>query len=183
MSSIIVVDYDPAWPQLFIEEQTRIRALIGEYVTEIEHIGSTSIPGLAAKPIIDILLVIRSYSLVAQCVQPLESIGYEYRGEAGIPGRHFFRKFSPTEPPVRTHHIHMIEKSNEQYAWNLLFREYLRRHPETVQEYAVLKRELVVKYRDDRAAYTDAKAPFVYSTVRKAVLEALEEMRAMREGQ
>jgi GrpB-like predicted nucleotidyltransferase (UPF0157 family) len=177
IDAVIIVDYNPQWPSMYEQEKTRIQSVIGEYLIDIQHVGSTSIPGLSAKPIIDIMAVIRNISFVEQCVKPLEALDYAYKGEGGIPGRHFFRK--PTDIPRtgRTFHMHMVEKGHEQWAMYQLFREYLRLHPESVQQYDTLKRELAAKHGADREAYTDAKAPFIRSILRAAVIEAMHEKK------
>src|SRR5689334_1122677 len=94
--------YHKEWEQLFREEKARLQAAVGLFVLDIQHVGSTSIPGLIAKPIIDIAIAVRSFEEARVCIQPVESLGYRYRGENGIPRRHFFVKGNP-----RTHHIHM----------------------------------------------------------------------------
>src|SRR5947209_7330403 len=91
MPYIELVEYNRAWPTLFEEEKVRMLAAIGEHIDDIQHIGSTSVPGLGAKPIIDILISLPEIALVESCVWPMQQMGYEYLGEAGIPGRHFFR--------------------------------------------------------------------------------------------
>ena len=179
-SDVVIVDYNPAWPIMYEEERAQIQALIGEYISEIHHVGSTSIPGLGAKPIIDILVIVREFALGERCVEPLATLGYEYMGEYGIPGRHYFRK--PVGPfETRTHHIHMVEKGHDQRALMLIFREYLRLHPEAMQEYYQLKKGLAEQYKTDRDQYTDAKAPFVKSIVRAAIEEAFAERKQQAE--
>lgn len=171
LQPIVVVDYDPEWSRIYEEERTRIIDLIGNCLEEIQHVGSTSIPGLAAKPIIDILAIIPEISIVEHCVKPLERLDYAYFGENGIPDRHYFRKPSDIRFHQHTHHIHMMERGHEQVHKMLMFRDYLRRQPEAVQAYQDLKRELATKYRGDRVAYTDAKEPFVQSILRLAEKE------------
>ncbi|MBO0796213.1 MAG: GrpB family protein, partial [Ktedonobacteraceae bacterium] len=123
MSSIVIAEYDPAWSQLYAEEQQKIRALIGTYIFDIQHIGSTSVPGLAAKPVIDIMIGIHSLDLVEQTVEPLASLGYEHLGEHGIPERHFFRKPAHAISfAERTHHLHMMERGHIQWETHQLFR-------------------------------------------------------------
>jgi GrpB-like predicted nucleotidyltransferase (UPF0157 family) len=178
MSSVIIVDYDPTWPQQFEEEKVHILATISDYITEVEHIGSTSIPGLGAKPIIDIMVVIRDPALVECCIEPLRTLGYEYMGEYGVPGRHYFRKPGGEAFEKRTHHLHMYEKGHEQRALHLLFREYLRMYPESARRYDLLKRELATTYASDREAYTEAKTEFIRSIIRASIEEAF----AKREG-
>ena len=174
---VIIVDYNPQWPHMYEEERARIQDAIGDCLIDIQHVGSTSIPGLSAKPILDIMPVIREISLVASCVKPLEVLGYAYFGENGIPGRHYFRK--PTGITTKPHlvHLHILEKGHDQWAMMLLFRDYLRLHPESALQYDVLKRELAEKYGFDRVGYTDAKESFVRSIIRAAVLEAMSERK------
>lgn len=171
LQPIVVVDYDPEWVHMYEEERTRIVSLIGAYLEEIHHVGSTSIPGLAAKPIIDIFAIVSDIRVVEHCVKPLESLDYAYLREHGIPGRHYFRKPSDTRFHQHTHHIHMSERGLEQIYAMLTFRDYLRKHPEAVQAYQDLKKELAAKYSGDRDAYTDAKEPFVRSILRLAEKE------------
>jgi GrpB-like predicted nucleotidyltransferase (UPF0157 family) len=165
---IVVVDYDPTWPRLYEEEHTRIVSLIGDFLEEIHHVGSTSIPGLAAKPVIDILAIVSTLHMVERCVKPLARIDYAYFDENGIPGRHYFRKPSDISFQQHTHHLHMMTREHEQVRAMLDFRDYLRVHPESLREYQDLKRELAVRYRTDRNLYTDAKASLVTSILHSA---------------
>jgi len=166
-SSVRLVDYDPQWPILYQEEKASILSLIGDFVVDIQHIGSTAVPGLGAKPIIDIMVAIRRLALIEECFQPLQTIGYEYRGEYGIPGRYFFRK-PPGDPGARTHHLHMVERESDFWERHILFRDSLRAHPEEAQQYYQLKRELAAKFASDRDAYTEMKTSFIESVVNKA---------------
>ena len=136
-----IVNYDPQWPVLYEEEKGRILGVIGRRIVAIEHIGSTAVRGLAAKPIIDIMVAVRHLIDAGECIEPLQSIGYEYvpEFEVEIPERRFFRK---GPPEARTHHIHMIELTSEFWGRHLLFRDYLRTHPEAAQQYYQLKKEL-----------------------------------------
>lgn len=165
---ILLCDYDPAWPDRFAEEKARLLEAIGRLVAGIEHVGSTAVPGLAAKPIIDI--AVHLYSLVdaLKCIEPLVELGYECLGEYGIPGRIYFRKLTDEPLPGqavggkgRTHQIHMYELGHEQYAKQIIFRDYLRAHSETAREYEALKRELAARHVADVEAYADAKSEFV----------------------
>jgi GrpB-like predicted nucleotidyltransferase (UPF0157 family) len=169
---VVIVDYNPGWPTIYEEEKALVLAAIGEYIEEIHHVGSTAVPGLGAKPIIDMMIGIPDLALVEKCVQPLQSLGYEYLGEYGIPGRHYFRK--PPGPfasfAQRTHHIHMMETNHSEWRKHTLFRDYLRTHPEDAHQYEELKRELAVKFGSDRDAYTDAKTPFIEAILVKAAL-------------
>ena len=154
--TVRLAPYTPEWPRLFEEERRRIEEAVGGHALAVEHVGSTSVPGLPAKPIIDIMLAVRELSEVEHCVAPIERLGYVYKGENGLPERHFFAKGEP-----RTHHIHLVRIDGDHWRKHLLFRDYLRQHPTLAQEYAALKRRLAEQYHSDRAAYTDAKNPFI----------------------
>jgi GrpB-like predicted nucleotidyltransferase (UPF0157 family) len=154
VSSILVVAYNPLWPKRFEEEKKRILLVAHRYIEVIEHVGSTSVPGLGAKPIIDLLVGLRELSLVEQCVEPLKNLGYRYLGENGIPGRHYFRKPDTTYWIERTHHIHMVETDSDEWRRMLLFRDYLRDHPNMAQQYYLLKRELVMRLGSQPDAQT-----------------------------
>ena len=151
------------WRQLFIEEAATIRATIGEISALIEHVGSTSIGGIAAKPIIDIAVGVEKLVDGEKCVVPLENIGYEYRGEHGIAGRFYFVKGEP-----RTHHLHLVEKDSDFWRSHLLFRDYLRAHPAVAKEYEKLKLELARKYANDRDAYLYGKTDFIENVLKIA---------------
>ena len=162
-----IVNYDPQWPVLYEEEKGRILDVIGRRIAAIEHIGSTAVPELAAKPIIDIMIAVRRLADADECIEPLQDIGYEYvrEFEVEMPERRFFRKGPPEE---RTYHIHMIELTSEFWERHLLFRDYLRTHPEVAQQYYQLKKELAARYGSDREAYAEAKTPFIESIVAKS---------------
>ncbi len=168
---VIIVDYDPQWPCMYEEERACILNAIGEYLIDIQHVGSTSIPGLGAKPVLDIMPVIRDISLVEQCVEPLATLDYAYFGENGIPGRHYFRKPADITSQPHKVHLHVLEKGHEQWDMMLLFRDYLRMHPESARQYNTLKRELAERYGSDRVGYTNAKESFVKSIIRAAYYE------------
>ena len=168
----IVVEYDPRWPSLFEEEKARLLGVVGDQIEEIQHIGSTAVPGLGAKPIIDIQVSLRDLVLVQRCVGPLESIGYEYLGEYGVPGRHFFHKPARRPFSERTQNLQIVEKGGEQWRKVLLFRDYLRAHPEVSQQYHLLKKGLASRFGADRDGYTEAKTAFVHSVLEKAEMEA-----------
>lgn len=161
--TVQIIPYDPAWEILFATERERIAAAIGQQVLAIEHVGSTSIPNLAAKPILDIAIGVGSLDDVPDCVAPLTNLGYEYKGEHGLPERHYFTRGRPN----RTHHLHMVVVG--QYQWNTLipFRDHLRRNPETLAQYQQLKEELAARFPHDRLAYTDGKAEFIQAILRQ----------------
>ena len=163
---IEIVGYDTRWPRQFEEERRRILAAIGRYVAEVEHIGSTAVPGLAAKPIIDILVGLRSLADATNCINPLTGLGYEYvpEWEAELPERRYFRR---VEPRPRTHHIHMVENTSEFWRRQLLFRDYLRAHPEDARAYETLKRDLASRFEVGRD-YANAKSLFIKGILDKA---------------
>jgi GrpB-like predicted nucleotidyltransferase (UPF0157 family) len=162
-----LTEYDPRWPALFEEERQRILNATAAWVDRIEHVGSTAIRGMAAKPIIDILIGLRSIDDARKCIPRLEAIGYEYvpEHERQIPERRYFRK-GPVES--RTHHIHMVESSSAFFREHLLFRDYLRAHPKDAKQYEGLKRVLAARHENDREAYTKSKTEFIESIVRTA---------------
>jgi GrpB-like predicted nucleotidyltransferase (UPF0157 family) len=146
------------WHQMFAEEKARLQDAIGEFVVGIEHVGSTSVCGIAAKPILDIAIAITDKATGEKCVAPLENIGYVYRGENGIPGRFYFVKGSSER---RTHHLHMLLAGSDELRNHLAFRDYLLQNSDAAAEYDRLKKELANKYGNDRDAYLDGKAEFV----------------------
>ena len=155
---VIVVPYDSGWPKKYENEKHLILSVAGDLLKAIEHIGSTSISGLGAKPIIDILAGVDDLDIALECVAPLAGIGYEYRSETNpsIPERRYFRKGKP-----RLFHLHMCEYKGSFWYKHILFRDYLREHPEVAAEYFELKKRLAEKYGRDRIGYTEAKADFI----------------------
>lgn len=152
----MIVDYDPGWPVRFEEERRLIAQALSGLAVAIEHVGSTSVPGLAAKPVIDIMVAIRAFEDGERCVAPLEALRYEYRGDGGIPGRHYFRKGEP-----RSHHMHMVVYGGEFWERHIAFRDLLRADRALADAYAALKRELAAQHGAGRIAYTEAKTPFI----------------------
>lgn len=163
--AIEIAGYDPAWPGAYERERVAILGALGDLVFAIEHVGSTSVPGLGAKPIIDIMIGVRDLADHARCVAPLQSLGYEHKGEFGIPGRLYFRKLIDG---LRTHHIHLVEHGCDFWERHLLFRDYLRRHPQEVRQYQEMKARLAAQYGEDRIGYTEAKTEFIESALAKA---------------
>lgn len=161
-----VVPYCAAWPELYRQEAEKISEILGEQLVTIHHIGSTSVPGLSAKPIIDILPVVKEISAVDAHNAQFEALGYEPRGEYGIPGRRFFRKGIER----RTHHIHIFQESDHQNILrHVAVRDYLRAHPEAAAAYAALKRKLAAQFPRDIEAYCDGKDSFVKALEQKAL--------------
>jgi GrpB-like predicted nucleotidyltransferase (UPF0157 family) len=155
-----LVPPDPDWPQEFARENTRIREACAPVDIALEHIGSTSVPGLAAKPTIDILGLVTQLEEVESCIPRLAALGYRYKPEHEqvLPDRRYFSKKVGGRS---THHLHIYARSSPFWGRYLLFRNYLRAHPETAHECEQLKRELVAKYEGDPEAYTAGKAEFV----------------------
>ena len=164
---IIIVEYDPLWPILYEKEKAAILPAIGEFVLGIEHMGSTAVPGLPAKPLIDICIGLRQIDDAMKCVEPLKKLGYEYvpEYEKVLAERRYFRKGPPGQ---RTYHLHMWKMNSEGWKSHLLFRNVLRTQPEVAREYLALKKKLAEKYGHDRPAYSDAKSEFVKSVLAKA---------------
>jgi len=157
------------WAEQYALEKARIIEAIGAYVLDIQHVGSTSISSVPAKPIIDILIGVEDFEGASVCIVPMEGIGYVYRGEYGIPHRHYFVKGDP-----RTHHVHMVEKDSENWRITVLFRDLLRSHPDVAREYAEAKVRLAEQYREDRASYQRAKDKVVEGILDKAPKNSLE---------
>jgi len=129
-------------------------------VLDLQHVGSTAIPGIRAKPILDIAADVASYEAAAVCIAPLEALGYTYRGENGIPRRRYFVRRTPDGETTLVH-LHMLEAHSAEWENHLLFRDYLRAHPQDAQAYQALKEELMARYPRDRGAYTEGKGAFV----------------------
>lgn len=167
---VIIADYDPQWPLMYEQEKAKILSVTGDWVVAIEHVGSTAVPGIGAKPTIDILVGVRSLSDAEKCIAPLENIGYEYisEHEARMPWERFFRK-GPRG--AGTHHLHMQEVNCEDWQRLILFRDYLRTHPDVAKEYYHLKREFAATYGTNREGYNMAKTAFVDSVVARARAE------------
>ena len=169
---VAVVPYDPVWPKMFEEERTHLwSCLPRDLVKRIEHFGSTAVPGLAAKPVIDILVEVADLEETRRRIAPLlEAQGYEYfwRPSWGDSTPPFYAWFiKRDEAGARTHHIHMVEAHFEHWD-RLLFRDYLLRHPDIACEYGNLKERLARHHGRDRVAYTKAKTDFVFEVMAKA---------------
>lgn len=162
---IEVVPHHPQWFELFQMEAEKIAAVFGPEIIAIEHIGSTAIPGIKAKPIIDILVEVRDIEIVEAFNDKMIRLGYEPRGEFGIPGRRYFSKGSDTR---RTHHVHIFQTGNPETERHLNFRDYLSAHPEDAQAYSRLKETLTQKFPEAPDNYTDAKSEFIREIDRKA---------------
>lgn len=155
-----IVPYDPTWPQRFEQEKTRLSRALGENALRIDHVGSTAVPGLDAKPVIDAQISVASLDDESSYLPQLRSLGLSlrYRGE----DRRFFR---PPEYEPRTLHVHVCESGSRPEREHLLFAAYLRAHPSRRDAYAALKRDLARRFRDQREDYLASKAPFIQQTL------------------
>lgn len=153
-----VVEYRPEWPAMFEREASLLRGAFGPELTAIFHIGSTAVPGLAAKPVIDIMPVVRDLAAVDAGKRRFEELGYEYLGEFGIPGRRYMRKGGDR----RTHQVHVFAADDRQnIERHLAVRNYLREYPQEAAEYGALKAELARRFPLDIEKYCDGKDAFV----------------------
>jgi GrpB-like predicted nucleotidyltransferase (UPF0157 family) len=164
-----VVDYDPGWPARYAEERDRVVAAIGDAIQAIEHVGGTAVPGLPAKPVIDLMVGVEDIERAGPAVAGLINLGYEYvpELESQLPDLRYFRRGTP-----ETFHVHMVPVSSDYWAEHLLFRDYLRSHPQAAEEYGALKRGLADRFRFDRDAYRAGKLPFIDTVVAAARREA-----------
>lgn len=173
MDDIIIVKYDPAWPAKFAGEAQKLREVLGTNLAAIEHAGSTAVPGLSAKPIIDILVGVHSLEAAKASIPEIEALGYGYWREDTIPRRLYFVKGLPPNGP-RSHHIHFVEIGTDFWRTHLLFRDILRADPNEAKRYEGLKRLLAAQFTDDREAYTDGKAEYIQAVLEKAAINATE---------
>ena len=157
---VIISPYSLKWPQQFEEEKARIQQVISPFVIRIEHIGSTAVPDLPAKPVIDILIGVHSLADAPLFLPPLQKLGYRYISELEkeFPERRYLQKLTAS---THTHHLHIAEPDSQFFLDHLRFRDLLRAHPDLAGKYAKLKYELAKRYRYDREAYTDAKTNFI----------------------
>jgi GrpB-like predicted nucleotidyltransferase (UPF0157 family) len=162
---IIVVDYDPSWPERFSFLQRRIAAALGSMAVAIEHVGSTAVAHLPAKPIIDIDVLLATETDFEAVTERLAKPGYVYQGNLGIPEREAFAAPAHDVP----HHLYVCPAGSRVFREHLAFRDYLRAHPGEAKVYADLKRSLVLQFRDDRPAYTSGKSAFVAEIVSRAM--------------
>ena len=161
---VIIVAYVPAWAARFREEASRIASVFGGELLSIHHIGSTSVPGMSAKPIVDIMPVVRDISKVETFNEGMIQLGYTPMGEYGIKGRRYFVKGAA----VRTHHVHSYQPDNPEVNGHLDFRDYLIAHEDEAGQYAKLKTSLAAQHRYDMEAYTQGKAAFIKGVLANA---------------
>ena len=157
---------DPAWPSAFASEAARLHAALGALAVRIEHVGSTSVPGLAAKPIIDIQVSVPSIEPPEPYRRPLGALGHLFVPDPESPDYHFFGK--PAQRP-RTHHLHVCEAGSLHELRHLAVRDFLRAHPTEAEAYGAVKRSAAARHPGDRIAYMAAKRPFVEDLERRAL--------------
>jgi len=155
-----LVPHNPEWSQLADEEAKLILENLSIPIIGIYHIGSTSVPGIKAKPIIDFVMEVKDLEDVIQSITVLEGLGYISKGEYGIPGRQFFTKDSHGE---RSHHLHVFQTGHPDIERHLVFRDFLRANPEAAREYEKIKEKLAKRFPKASGSYTEAKSDFILS--------------------
>lgn len=165
---VLVVPHNPQWASMFEQESAQLKQALGANVVAIHHIGSTAIPTIYAKAIIDMLVEVDEIQAVDACNSAMESLGYEAMGEFGIPGRRYFRKDNAAK--VRTHHIHVFAAGSPEVVRHLAFRDFLLTHPDWAQRYSDLKRQLVAAHPESIEQYMDGKDPFIKEVERLALV-------------
>jgi GrpB-like predicted nucleotidyltransferase (UPF0157 family) len=165
MRRVDVSPYTESWRAEFNKESDKLVNIFGEEILEIHHIGSTAIEGLPAKPIIDLMPVVKSVLSVDDFREEMQAIGYLVKGENGIPGRRYFEKGGDD----RTHHVHIYEEGDKQIVRHLAFRDYVRDHPEVKKEYGNLKEKLAHRYPYDIASYIEGKEALVQDIENRAL--------------
>jgi GrpB-like predicted nucleotidyltransferase (UPF0157 family)/ADP-ribose pyrophosphatase YjhB (NUDIX family) len=180
MRSTQVVPYDARWPQMFEAEARRLAGVFGDELVAMHHMGSTAVPGLWAKPVIDILPEVRDIQHVDDLNDAMLQLGYVPKGENGIPGRRFFTRDVEDE---RRYHVHVFQTGDPEVARHLDFVEYLRRDPQARKAYAELKRALAAQYPTDVHRYTDAKTGFIREIDRQAAERHRAEPAASERGE
>ena len=158
-SRVIVLPYNEQWKQDFRKIEAELANALGSLALKIEHVGSTSVEGLSAKPIIDIDVVINDTTLLGDVISTLASIGYQHEGNLGIVGREAF-KYDGKEH-LQRHHLYVCPKDSPELKRHMAFRDYLRTHPDAVKEYSRIKEEEAKLYPEDIESYIEHKSPFI----------------------
>jgi len=170
-----VVEHDPEWHSVFQDLKETYISHLNDLIVEVEHVGSTAVPELCAKPCIDIDVVIEDYSAFSKVTEALSDLGYRHQGDLGINGREAFKRIDDkvpwdgTDSITMDHHLYVCPKDSKELKRHIAFRDHLKEDPDLKREYGELKKRLVSKYRRDRAAYTEAKTKFI-----ETVLERIE---------
>lgn len=164
---VVIVDYDPRWPILYEEEKHRILEVVRHKVIAIEHIGSTAVPGLGAKPIVDIMAAVLSSTVADECLPLLEPLGYDdVTPQLGNPDWYYC--LGKGRQGGHVYHLHLVRFNSEHWGKHLLFRDFLRTHTDAAKQYYELKKRLAAEYGSNRIGYTDAKTTFIESTFAQA---------------
>ena len=164
MGAVVLENYNKNWKSMYEEEEKKLKDLLKDNILEIKHVGSTSIEGLCAKPVIDIMVTVNKLSDVEKFKHLFtKELGYDFRDDGGEKGEYLVRKGTPD---ARTHFIHIIEDKSERYENFIYFKNYLEKHPEKIEEYRNLKIDLANKYADDRKSYTASKNDFIQEVIK-----------------
>ncbi|MBS7638226.1 GrpB family protein [Candidatus Bathyarchaeota archaeon] len=169
VGTVVLVDYDPLWPLLYEEERAQILDAVGEIVLAVEHIGSTAIPGMVAKPIIDLMAGVKGLREAEMCITPLRGLGY--LDVTPLPGGpEIYEWYYCLGKGVHSvgYHLHLVRYGGRHWEDHIIFREYLRSHPEVAEDYGRLKRRLATLYGLDRRSYTEGKTCFIEEVISKA---------------
>lgn len=170
IEEVTIEEYNSNWSKEFNEEKIKLQDILNDKVISIEHVGSTSVEGLGAKPILDIAIGVADLEVVNGFIEPLKKLGYEFVYHKEFPERRFFRK---GKWRAGTHHLHFYKFEGENWNNQILFRNYLKNNPDVLKEYHELKVGLANQYRFDRVSYTEAKAPFIKKILLKAKREQI----------
>ena len=157
---VVLVEHDPSWAQIYDEEERHVRRALAGLALDIQHCGSTAIPGIKAKPILDVVVGIARLALAQRCIGPLAGIGYAHLGDQVVPHEHFFSKGDP-----RTHHLHLVAWRGAGWSDKVLFRDRLLADPTLARAYETMKVMLAGRFPSDRASYTQAKAAFIAGVI------------------
>ena len=167
MRGVIRLDpYNPAWAECFRLEAKRLRERLRQRIGQIEHIGSTAVPELIAKPIIDLMASVDNFEEARSLVPDIEALGYTHGEKDEIPDRHYFAL--RLQDGTATHHLSLAERHSQFWAQQILFRDYLRANPKSRQEYANLKQRLAVKHAGNRLEYVEGKTEFITRVLERA---------------
>lgn len=172
--TVRIEEYNPEWKEEFLKEEALLRKELHDFEIDIQHVGSTSIVGCYAKPIIDIAIGVKSLEYGEFLIPSLCKIGYTYDGDGKIPGRHFFKK---KNGEFSTHYIHVEPVNGRLWMNHIFFRDYLSKHPQIVIEYSNLKKRLELDYCQNRDSYAAEKNPFI-----ERIIKAAERISARQEG-
>ncbi|MCG7343185.1 GrpB family protein [Sporosarcina sp. ACRSL] len=169
---VALTSYRDEWKELFAQEKNLLESLIGEYVVDIQHIGSTATEGIAAKPMLDVLIGVSSLDDVKKFDKyRLKDADIYHLGRVEIEGKEVFAKFSDLEELTKTHVYHVVEYGGDWWKQHTLFRDYLNDHPDIARQYEMLKKEAALKYPNNERLYTEAKKAFVDDVLKKCNIQ------------